>query len=217
MPIGLNSVVDRGINTAIQRRLGLGADATLSLMPELAVTMDLGNQSEIMYNLGWRRYAHSLTTAQSAGNRSRFRLRVVPTPTGSPGVLVVLESIVIDAASSGGDFVTVDILGTALTDNSATFPNHVALDYRMVNAGGSLTQGSNVVVSDSVDGAGATVGVFYSGAIPGQGTPFFIPNVAGICLTGGMGVEVDSTGLNIGNNIQWVWRERVMNDQEKSI
>lgn len=217
MPIALNQIVDRGISTAVQRRLGLGGDATLSLMPELAVTMDLGPQSEILYNLGWRRYAHSLTLAQVAAQRNHYRFRVVPNPAGSPGVVVVLESICIDAATSAGQFVLVDLLGTATTDQANPFPNHAALDYRMVNVGGSLTQGSSVIVSDENSGTAATLGVFYSGAIPGQGNPFFIPGIAGVCLTGGMGVQVDLNNINVGSNIQFVWRERMLNDQERAI
>lgn len=217
MPIGLNQIVDRGISTAIQRRLGLGGDATLSLMPELAVTMDLGPQSEIQYNLGWRRYAHSLTLAQVAAVRNHYRFRIVANPAGSPGVVVVLESIAIDAASTAGQFVLVDLLGSVATDLANPFPNHQALDYRMLNAGGSLTQGSSVILSDENSGTAATLGVFYSGAIPGQGTPFFIPGIVGICLTGGMGVQVDTSNINVGSNIQFVWRERMLNDQERAV
>src|SRR5206468_1977500 len=175
-----------------------------------------GAPDELLYNLGWRRYAHSITTGQVAGSRTRTRLRVTPTPLNAPGVLVVLESVVVDAASAAAQFVTVDVLGSILVDLSATFPNHAALDYRMVNAGGSLTRGSQVIISDAIDGVGNTVGIFYSGimsTVPGT----VIPNIRGICLTGGMGLQVDFANFNVGANVQYVWRERLLNDQEGAI
>jgi hypothetical protein len=73
-----------------------------------------------------------------------------------------------------------------------------------------------VIISDAIDGVGQTVGVFYSGIMgTAPGTP--VPNIRGICLTGGMGLEVDFANFNVGANVQFVWRERLLNDQEGAI
>jgi hypothetical protein len=186
-------------------------------MPELAATLDLGPQPEILYAMGYRRYAHSLTLPQTAAVRNHYRFRVVAKPTAGPGVVVILESIVIDAATTAGQFVLVDLLGTAGADLANPFPNHQSLDYHTVNVGGSLTNGSSVILSNANDGTAATTGVFYSGAIPAQGNPFYIPGINGICLTNGMGVELDTSNINVGSNVQFIWSERVLNDQEASL
>lgn len=210
MPMQLNEVVDRGVNTAIQRRLGLSAEATVSLMPELAPTIELGPMPEIQYNLGWRRYAHCLSIAAGAAARPHLRFRVVP----NANVLVALERLIVEG-NGASNFVFVDLLGSTSTDLSSPFPNHAALDFRMVNAGGSLTRGSTVVLSTVVDGTAATLGVYYQGTVPAGTTagPLVIP-VDGVILTGGMGAEVDFSGLNQPAIVTWIWRERMMNDQE---
>lgn len=214
MPIQLNEVIDRGVNTALQRRLGLSALATVSLMPELAPTIDLGPQPEILYNLGWRQYQHTLSIAAVAAQRAHSRFRIV-SGTGAK-VLVVLEAIWL-AGNGAGQFAFVDLLGTAAADLANPFPNHAALDFRQVNAGGSLTNGSAVILSTLVDGSAPTLGVFWQGNVPsGIAVDEYVavPGIDGVVLTNGMGVEVDFNTLNAPGLVTFRWRERIMNDQE---
>lgn len=209
----LNEVIDRGVNTAVQRRLGLGAQATLSLMPELSVGLDLGPQPEILYNLGWRLYQHNLSIAAVGAARAHSRFRIIPSG-GVARVVIVLESIDVEG-NGAGNFVHVDLLGTSATDLTNPFPNHQARDFRQNNAGGSLTNGSSVVLSTVVDGTASTLGVFFSGTVPnGTAGPMRIPGIEGVCLTNGMGVEVDFDGLNAPAIVTYRWRERIINDQE---
>ena len=214
MVMQLNEVIDRGVNTAVQRRLGLGAQATLSLMPELSVGMDLGPQPEILYNLGWRLYQHNMNIAAVAAARAHSRFRVIPSG-GVARVLVVLEGIWVEG-NGATNFVHVDLLGTLAADLTNPFPNHQARDFRQNNAGGSLTNGSSVVLSTVVDGTASTLGVFFSGGVPSGLNPnaFPIPGIEGVCLTNGMGVEVDFDGLNAPAIVTYRWRERIINDQE---
>jgi hypothetical protein len=213
VPIGLNEVIDRGVNTAIQRRLGLGALATLSLMPELATTLDIGPQPEIQYNLGWRLYQHNLSLAAVAAARAHSRFRV----TSSPGtrVIVVLERLTLEG-NGASNFAFVDLLGTSAADLTNPFPNHQARDFRQNNAGGSLTNGSQVILSTVVDGTAATLGVFWQGTVPPgtQAGYIDVPGIKDVCLTNGMGVQVDFAGLNQPAILTWQWRERIINDQE---
>ena len=214
--MGLNEIVDRGVNGAVNRRLGITSLSTLSLTPELSAILPLPDQPEIVYNLGYRRYAHTLQMAQVAAQRGHSQLRIKPSLSGKPETLVVLESIVVDAETVSGNFVFVDILGTAAADLANPFPAHAALDYRMVNAGGSLTQQSQTVLSTLIDGTAPTLGVFYAGSLLGTG-PNFIPNINGICLTNSMGVRCDLNALNAPGFVTYTWRERMLNDQEAAV
>jgi hypothetical protein len=214
MPIGLNEVIDRGVSTALQRRLGLSALATVALMPELAPTIDLGPQPEILYNLGWRQYQHSMSLAAVAAARAhvRFSVRTDPFTTA----LVVLEGIYVEGNGTS-NFVFVDLLGSSVTPLTNQFPNHQARDFRQNNAGGSLTNGSAVILSSVVDGTAPTLGVFFQGTVPSGLTslsPMPIPGIDGVCLIKNMGVEVDFNGLNAPAIVTFKWRERVTNDAE---
>lgn len=84
----LNAIIDRGVNTALTRRLGLGADATVALMPELAAVLPIGSQPEMDYHLGWRKYMSSGSIA--AGGAATFASVAIVLPRGS-NVLCVVE------------------------------------------------------------------------------------------------------------------------------
>lgn len=214
MPIGLNEVLDRGISTALQRRLGLSALATVALMPELAPTIDIGPQPEILYNLGWRQYQHTLSLAAvgAARGHTKFNVRTDPFTT----VLVVMEEITVEG-NGASNFCFVDLLGTGGAPLTNQFPNHQARDFRQNNTGGSLTNGSAVILSTVVDGTAPTLGVFFQGTVPSglnSTGPMKIPGIPGVCLIKGMGIEVDLNGLNATGIVSFRWRERVTNDTE---
>lgn len=208
VPIGLNEVVDRGINVAVQRRLGLSSLATLSLMPELATTLDLGPQPELIYNLGWRRMGHFLNLAQTVGQRGHWRFRVQQ----KVNALVVLEGIFADGDTTTSK-VFIDV-GSFSADLANPFPIHVGRDFRQANPSGTLANGSVVTLSTAIDGTAATLGVYGTWNVPGTETGVPLPGTVDLVLADGLGIEVDCQNVNQPLNIAVYWRERRLNDQE---
>src|SRR5262245_17930602 len=203
----LNDVVDRGINVAVSRRLGIGPDATLSLLPELGINMVLPSE-ELLYHMGWRRYQKASSAAAVAAQAWHSRLR---NPDGS-GIIVIVDAVLLSTTGAAG--MTIDYspivgatldLGTIDTSGVGAVPR----DNRQTIPTAFIS--SNAVIShETTTTPLANTGLQFR---MGQNAPFLVPGGPWIVLPR-TGAQFDSQQLNQDVSCTWFWRERPLNDQE---
>lgn len=206
MPIQLNSIVDRGINTALTRRLGLLADATVSLMPELAPTLALQSMPEMDFHMGWRKYMVSGSVPALAGNQGTVRIRMPRSAT----VLCIIEAFWMgntpaDEITIAGIINTVDLatlLGAQVRDTiqPATKPGVCAVssEARPNNGFG----GGCIMRADAVPVAPVFPLILRPSLIPGSQLD---------------GFEFQRLTVNAAMDFTLLYRERVLNDQENVV
>lgn len=202
MPIGLNEIVDRGLNTALTRRLGLGPDATVSLMPELAAVLPIGSQPEMDFHMGWRKYIASF--AIGAGGAATFGTLQFRMPRGA-NVLALIESVWFDGGGSirGSGIIGTTDLATVLgaqgrdTIQPATKPGVCVLS---VGTPADAGFGGGLVYSSASN--------FMPPAFPLVVRPSLI---AGTALDG---YTFQVATANTAVAVCVAYRERMLNDQE---
>lgn len=213
---GYNEILEGGINRALVTRLAMsavGAPAP-SLAPEVFPMLDVfgGFQSpEMLWHLGWRRFAHAVSMVAVAAQRQHVRFRVQP----NVNVMCVLEGVYVDAGGTNNAQVQCD-WGTVAADLTNPFPNHLGRDFHQINAGGSFTNPSAVIISTLSDGTAATLGIGAQMTLQDKQPAQLIPPTNGLVLFDGCFLEVDNGTLNTAININFYWRERVLQQLEKA-
>lgn len=204
MPNGLGAIYDRGLNAALERRFGVRDDVGMSLMPELATVIPAGDGAELLYHLGWRRYALFLSTAAVAANAGIIRCN---NPAGS-GVMVKVELLSVSSSvtsSFGASFTT-----GGPANLTTVVAGGIPRDGRQFNGGGGT--GSNAVWS--TDNLGAQVPTMGQWLVLAN-TYFAAPFVP-VFLMPGQAINFFSGQLNQNNIWGVAWSERFMNDQENT-
>lgn len=207
MPIQLNEVVDRGINIAVSRRLGL-ADQSLSLLPELGVNMLLP-ADELLFHMGWRRHQRAATQAAVAAQAAIVKLR----NPASSNVMVLLERVIVSAGA--GVFIETGTSTLGDTTDLATLvtPGTVNRDTRQATALSS--GGCNAIISQTTSAVALTTGgsIF---RIAVANTAYELPGAPWI-LVPGTSFQIGDSQLNDKLEYTFYWRERILNDQENSL
>jgi hypothetical protein len=203
MPNQFGDIPDRGISTALQRRLGVDPSLTLSLMPELAAMMALPSD-ELLYHMGWRRYSLRLSLAAVAANAGIIRMRMPP----GTNLIAIVERVLTWSGAA------IEV-GSSMTSGAGNLTTVVAgglpRDTRQ-NDGTNLAIGSTLVCS--TDSIGLQVGT--SSDMPAlANVAVDLPQLPTI-LTPGFALNCFTQQLNQAVNWTVVWRERILNDQENA-
>lgn len=211
MPIQLNAIVDRGINVALSRRLGL-TDTSVSLMPELGPVLSVGAPwlPEMDYHLGWRRFAAAGNIPALAANFPTVNIRM----PRNANIVCVVEG-----------FWGAGAAGAALTTPEVTVSGIVnTTDFAAISGGGGrdtrmpASKPGVCVVSTA---ATANQGLNFCGyTLPTNVMPSWYPLILTPSLIAGSQLDGYSFQLQQANvSFDWmIWyRERVLNDQENVI
>ena len=213
MPIGLNAVVDRGINTALTRRLGLPSDATVSLMPELAPTLQLGALPEMDFHMGWRKYMTSGNQpAGGAATFATFQFRM-PRPTG-PGAqtILVIENVYMSNTPPPLVAQQIKVAGLIATTDLTVALGAQVRDTLQPASRPGVTLVSRGTTADIGIGAGTAYNTFAQRSNEAVFPLVVRPSlIAGTALDGYI-FQFDVANVDV--NFGLVWRERTMNDQE---
>lgn len=199
------TIFDRGISEAVGRRLGLG-DTSLSLMPELAVTLALESMPEMMWHLGWRRLMASGTAAAVAASFATVQIRM-PKNTNS---LCVIEACYMRGPASAEIVVNGVNTATELA-NPASLQTRDTLG--LSHVGGNCFVSHTAAVTNGTQGGG----IYNSQAdVPAAFFPLILRPEKGVAL------EINAwqfqfTTVNVAVDYCLVYRERIVNDQENAV
>lgn len=206
MVMAYGQLNDKGINDAIQRRLQLPPGFDLSLMPELSLTMPLGDATpELYYHMRWRRWQVGRVIPAVAAVVGRFQIRNRDATATNIGTICVVESIYFSSVANAeltGDFG----YGPAALD-LATPQNAEPRDTRQTPSANSVA-----VVSQET---GAIVASTAVDLLVPANTPVAVPGGPWVLLPGGVMLFSGSV-LNSGVTYTIVWRERPLLDQENT-
>lgn len=209
MPIGLNQVVDRGINTALTRRLGLTPDATVALMPELAPTLNIGPVPEIEYHLGWRKYMAAATIAADAVNFGTLRIRIPRVTT--QGVICIVDGVYMVNTAGAASGAQIKVAGSIGTTDLATILGAQARDTLQPATKPGTAVVSVAAAADQGVGGGGLYGSWNMGESPIFPLVMRPSLIAGTALDG---YQFQYFVTNQSVDVCIVYRERTLNDQE---
>jgi len=198
----LNDVVDRGINVAVSRRLGLLPDATLSLLPELGINMVLPSD-ELLYHMGWIRWTRGVNVAAVAAQFGVSRMR---NPANS-NIMSLIEGVLLTAA--GTSKFDLDLITGANSDFATVDLSAIPRDARARDP--NSTRAANCIISHETNGVGVTAAGMQFTIL--ANTPTFIP-VTPLILRPFSAYVIGNNTVNTAYDLTWIWRERILNDQE---
>ena|SRR5260221_6638307 len=202
-----NEILVGRFNRALQKTFGMkGGPPSAQLATEIQPNVNMFWGVEQRYLEGWGRFGVSTTqVAGGAGNRSAFRFR---NPAAS-GFVAVIEKLLVSVALADQPFVTVsttaataDLTNTVITANSA-------LDNR-----GSQSPGLSITAS----GAAIIVGIAIAQvSLPAVANYDFLAfEEQELTILPGSSYTLYSNVLNQALNFSMFWRERVLEDSEKT-
>jgi hypothetical protein len=211
VPNQFGEITDRGLSQALQRRFGVDPNLSLSLMPELGATIDLGDAPELRFHAGWRRWQASATIAALAANAAIVRIQGPQSlATGfQPNLMIVVEKIQVSSS------VATQVLGKMTAFGSADLTTVIATmiprDFRQNPTPSAIARSQATVSTDRL------------ALITGTGIDFLIPandsrEVPGApwVINPGWGLDVGCGTVNQPFSFTIVFRERFMNDQENA-
>jgi hypothetical protein len=208
----LNDIVDRGINAAVSRRLGL-PDTGLSLMPELAPTFDLETMPELRYGVGWKRWTKGTTIPALAANNAQIRFQVPATTAPAPPVICIIESIVLSA------LVAMEIVGrldlTGFTDLVTVITANLKMDTRQPQVDSFTHVSIDKLAAISSTGIDFILGVNTPTPVPGG--PWILTSNIASPIASPPSLSIGSLLANTALTFQCTYRERTLNDAEIAI
>lgn len=203
MPNQYGALADRGTTRALQTRFGLSPDYTLNLSPEVqaVVVMDM---PEILWHQGWRRYSRGFQCAGVAAQNSQVRIGLqAPSST-----LMVLERVIVGCAAATTQFtyntgtaVGSTSLGTLVTNTAAFRDGRFPFGVPEAQTSLTTTAGPFTV-------SGTLFDVLANTMIDLPGGPWIL--VPGSTLT------VQDQTVNQSMEVTFVWRERILQEQENT-
>lgn len=201
MPIGLNEVVDRGVNVALSRRLGL-QDTSVTLMPELAPVMQLPAE-ELMYHMGWRRYMVNGSVGAVVGQSGIVQFRM---PKNS-NLMALIESFTVGGPTQplANQIAVSGFVGN--TDLATVITGGQPRDTRQPFKPGTC------ILSETTQ-VGFTAGAFFytTAQLSGALFPLIILSAPDSSRIDGYTFQLATQNLAFDWTI--VYRERILNDQE---
>lgn len=210
MPMSYGQLQDRNVTRALQQRFGLDPNFTLSLMPELTADINLDqSQPDLLYPIGWKRYAAGSQVGAIAAQNGRVSLRLPGTSTNH---VVVVEKVVVSTATTATFNASVQKGAAALSNSRGVGVR----DVRQPNVAGIPSQ---ALVSDQTDAAGGPT-VATEQVIVLANTAVELVSLAGVVLFGTVAntaVEIFCQTVNQAYSYTFVWRERLLGDQEGAL
>lgn len=210
MPMGYGQLQDGRVSRAVQQRFNIPPDFTLSLMPEVAAQIGLDeSQPDLLYPIGWKRYAGGSQVGAVAAQNGRVSLRLPGTGTNH---VVVVESVIVSTAATATFNASV-LKGAAANSNSRSVG---VRDVRQPAVAGVPSQ---ALLSDQADAAGGPT-VATEQVIVLANTPVELRSLRNVVLFGTVAntaVEVFCQTVNQAFSYTFVWRERLLTDQELAL
>ena len=165
---------------------------------------------ELRYLESWERFALNTFEGAVVGQNTAIRMRNLATS----GVIVVVEKLTFTARSTS-DVPTVflDLISGAPALGTTVFMAGFRLDNRSrPNGSISLTSSNNVAGPSVPTGA-----IIAEGAVPGTigSFDFIQTDNQELTLLPGDSLTVRSQGPNLVLHVNWVWRERTLEESER--
>jgi hypothetical protein len=194
-------------NRFLQKFTGIKGPAVApTLVPEIAPTLSLFSGVENRYIAGWNRYGGVAVATNVAAQTSGCSFL---NPIGS-NIIAVWESVIIFASAVSSNFF-IEVLNGGLTLAGAGGPPF-KLDFRtqstamcILNTGNNLAQGLFNVVKKYQ----------WGGAQLGQIEVIAYKNQEMTALPGDVW-RVRTDGVNIQLTVVWTWRERFLEESERT-
>lgn len=193
-------------NRLLQKLFGIKTPIRPTAVPEVGQFVPLFHGAENRYLEGWERFAHAIAfSAAGVGNVNQFRLR---NPAAS-NVIAVIEKIAVSSAATAissrmgltqtaGDLAGVLFLAAPRLDprGRPTSALIISNAQAVSNLPGNLKWIGSAPISTTVDAI-----LFEDQELP---------------LLPGDAIHVEDITVNIASNIGFVWRERFLEDSERS-
>lgn len=206
----LYSIYDRGLNDALQRRLGIKDDVGVNLMPELAAVLDIDREDEFQYYLGWRTFSVERAQAAVAAQATEVQFQNPPA-SGMIGQLLQISVF-----SGAADNFVIGFPGVVNAAALATNVGSAAImDGRMKAGLGAIPNGQMNISFTTVVPTFTLGGNAFASPVPAN-TLVNIPLARPFILVPGTTILMGFLTVNIQQGFNFLWRERVLNDQEGS-
>lgn len=195
----LGAVNDRGTVDSIIRRFQLDPGYNLfNISPEIEVGVSLGEFPELLYHMGWRRYAVTFNQPAVAAQVSMGQLRAAV-----QGVMVVVEKVIVSYTAA-----TEMVMALGGAPDFATTYAAKALDFRN-------PAGATAIVSSTTNAVELTASLDRQAILASTPSSFNVMPV--ILTTVNNALAWDIRVVNTALDCTVVWRERRMNDQENTL
>jgi hypothetical protein len=200
-----NEILVGRYNRFLQKLLVLkGGPPSPQLSSEIGSFFQLFNGAENRYLESWNRYANRIQTAAVAAQNSVVNLVNVP----NTNVIGVIEKITV--MSSLADQPTLALSTNTSLLGGGVNPN-IAMDRRQGSiSGGSVLQASqnnNVATFQPIGQVGYPANT---------SVEFLLFEEQEFVLTPGYGLFVQSTAVNVVLTVSFIWRERFLEESERS-
>lgn len=194
---------DRGWVRAAQTRFGMPPDYDLSLMPEVALTIAF-EAPEMLWHQGWRRYSRGFQVGAVAAQNGQARIGLQSTSTS----ILVLEKVVVSTAGAAGQ----------VTYNTGTAIGSTSLGTIVANTAAFRDGRFPFGIPDAQTSLTTTAAPFtVSGTLLDflANTPIELPGGPWV-LTPGTTLTIQDQIVNQSLDITFVWRERILQEQENT-
>jgi hypothetical protein len=196
-----NEILVGRYNRFIQKLLGMKGGVTLSqISGEMTTTLNVANGAETRYLEGWTLFGAQVGAAAQVGNRNAF---AIFNPTGSNVVAVVTLVMAGDSVAAADTFQLIKVTTPVANIGTNDTANAVGWDKRD-------RPGTNMNLSDGV----ARVGTSIAFSTQTAGTSWIFP--IEYPLLPGDELQISSTTNNIVVNYAFHWRERFLEEAERS-
>lgn len=200
-----NEILSGRFNRALQKLFSMkGSPPAPQLAGEIGVTHNLNSGVENLYLEGWNLYANNTFQAAVAASLTGVRLR---NPTNSGVIMVVQKVSCFDrTAANDQPFLT---FGAATTDLATISPANGPLDSR--------SQGFPAgIVSRAAPAAALAFSLTEICQLTNVLAEFIIFDDQEIPILPGFALQVISNNVNQGLSVTYRWRERTLEDSEKT-
>lgn len=192
-------------NRGIQKLVGIkGEPPSPQLSTEIAGTFVLPLGVEFRYLESWNRYGIVIFSGGQVGLFTTWQLRV---PTAS-NVIAVVERLSVRSSTAGQGF-NLRLKANA-TDQSSVNSNAIRLDARIG------TQGPAAIISSGTAPLAAGLFANMFEVTAQQDQQFMIYENHEIVVAPGDTLSVDNTQANTDLNVAVIWRERYLEESERS-
>ncbi len=198
-----NEILVGRLNRGLQKLLSMkGGPPAPQLSSEIQTTLGLELGVEFRYLEGWNRYGVAANVAAVIAQNTAFRVR---NPTGS-NVIGVVEYI--GVTNPGGADTYVLTLGTQSAD-LGTIQSAIRLDARQGTTAGVLvaSAGNNVAIAQQFDRFSLAQNVLFQ---------HIVNRNQQIAILPGDAFQVMDTSTNQALNFGCRWRERFLEDSERT-
>lgn len=202
-----NEILAGRYNRFITKLLSMKGPAPApQLAGDITISMALFNGAENRYLESWNRFGIMKSFAASAANFNQFRLRNPPTSN----MVAVIEKIQVSTSA------TTDLFDLSVAATNTDLANVLSASVMRFDARGSQSPTAIPTWQQTAatNTLGATVGRVGVGA--GLSGDFISTDFQELTLLPGDAWHVNANTVNLGQSICYWWRERFLEDSERT-